>query len=232
MNHLSQLFGLAFAVYLLIVTFLLILENRRPQSTYAWMLAFTIMPVLGVILYLFTGRGWKAFSQERKLADKVLGKDFSDKLRNRMPDLDEVVSLLSADEDTERGASLLRLVAHNAGSALTAYNDAEILQDADEFYPRLLEDLRKAQHHIHLQYYIWTDDDFTKEVKDVLIERARAGVRVRALYDASSKSMLSSEYINDLKEAGVQLLPYLAYNSLRTLHLANYRCHRKITVID
>ncbi|MCB0074959.1 MAG: cardiolipin synthase, partial [Caldilineaceae bacterium] len=75
-------------------------------------------------------------------------------------------------------------------------------------------------------------DEFTQQVKDVLIEKARAGVEVRALYDASSRSMMSKEYVAALTDGGVQFHPYLAYNSLRTLHLANYRCHRKITVID
>ena len=116
--------------------------------------------------------------------------------------------------------------------SLTGRNDVTILQDADNFYPALLEDLKQAKHHIHLQYYIWTDDEFTNELKDVLIERAKAGVIVRALYDASSKSMLSKEYIADLQDNGIQFIPYLGYNTLRTIHLANYRCHRKITIID
>ncbi len=118
------------------------------------------------------------------------------------------------------------------GTSLTGRNDVTILQDADNFYPALLEDLKQAKHHIHLQYYIWTDDEFTNELKDVLIERAKAGVIVRALYDASSKSMLSDEYIADLQDNGIQFIPYLGYNTLRTIHLANYRCHRKITIID
>ena len=71
----------------------------------------------------------------------------------------------------------MRLVAHNAGSELTGLNKVEILQDTDEFYPRLLEDMRQAQHHIHLQYYIWSDDEFTQQVKEILIERAKAGVQ-------------------------------------------------------
>lgn len=232
MNLFSALLTLLFAAYLFFVGFFLILENRRPQSTYAWLLAFTLMPVISVIAYIFVGRGWKAFSQERKLAAKVLDGEFVEQYRLRRPGLEEIAARVNDQPQGEVTANLLRLVAHNAGSALTAHNDVEILQDADEFYPRLLDDLRNAQHHIHLQYYIWTDDEFTNKVKDVLIERARAGVEVRALYDASSRAVLSREYIAELDEAGVRFLPYLVYQSLRAVHLANYRCHRKITVID
>ncbi len=224
--------SVAFVLYIFVTAFFLILENRRPQSTYAWLLAFVLVPIVGVLFYIFTGRGWKAFSQEKKLAQNAIGADFVEKLRNRVLGAEQIATLLATHDSDDFSANLLRLVAHNTGSALTAHNDVEILQDADEFYPRLLTDLRNAQHHIHLQYYIWTDDEFTHEVKDVLIERARAGVEVRALYDASNRPMLGKGYMEELQAAGVQFLPYMAYNTLRSLHLANYRCHRKITVID
>ncbi|MCB0160716.1 MAG: PLDc N-terminal domain-containing protein, partial [Caldilineaceae bacterium] len=222
----------ALALYLVSAAIFIILENRRPQSTYAWLLAFAAFPVIGLILYLFTGRGWKAFSQEREIAQEVVSGDLRTTLEKRVHRRGQIVELMQRERPQDVDAQLMGLLAHNPGSILTAHNEVEILQDADQFYPRLLEDLRQAQHHIHLQYYIWTDDEFTQQVKDVLIEKARAGVEVRALYDASSRSMMSKEYVAALTDGGVQFHPYLAYNSLRTLHLANYRCHRKITVID
>ena len=51
-----------FVVYLVAVAFFLILENRRVQSTYAWLMAFAALPVAGFLLYIFLGRGWKAFA--------------------------------------------------------------------------------------------------------------------------------------------------------------------------
>ncbi len=221
-----------FLAYLSLVWFFIISENRRPQSTYGWLLAFTFVPVLSVLLYLITGRGWKAFSQERRLVQTALGRDFVRRMSDRSETPEEIGARLAAHQPEAYDPHLLRLVRRNSASALGGYNQVEILQDTTEFYPRLMQDLRQAQHHIHLQYYIWTNDEFTRELQAVLIERARAGVRVRALYDAGSARAMGEEYIAQLRNAGVEVLPYLAYNSLRTLHLANYRCHRKITVID
>ncbi len=51
------------------------------------------------------------------------------------------------------------------------------------YYPSLMNDLSKAQRTIYLQYYIWADDAFTRELKAILIERAANGVEVRLLYD-------------------------------------------------
>jgi cardiolipin synthase len=219
--------SLIFTLYLVSVAFFIILENRRPQSTYAWLLAFVTLPIVSVILYFTTGRGWKAFSQERNLLRDALGEEFIQAARSRVLSPDAVMQQAEKEKPESANLNLMRLIAHNSPSGLSAYNEVEILQNVDEFYPRLLEDLRNAQHHIHLQYYIWSNDSFTQEVKEVLIEQAKAGVQVRALYDASSPP--GEEYVKELQDAGVRILPYLAYNSLRTLHLANYRCHRKIT---
>jgi cardiolipin synthase len=228
----SSILWWVLAIYIILAAIWIILENRRPQSTYAWLLAFIAFPIIGVVLYLFTGRGWKAFSQEKEITEELVSGKLRDVLTRRSRSREQIVELIRTERPGEVDEDLMGLIAHNPASMLTAYNEVDILQDADQFYPRLLEDLRQARHHIHLQYYIWTDDDFTQQVKDVLIERAQAGVQVRALYDASSRAMMSKDYIAALKEGGVQFYPYLAYNSLRTLHLANYRCHRKITVID
>jgi cardiolipin synthase len=125
----------------------------------------------------------------------------------------------------------MKLVQRNSNSILTGCNEVEILQDAVQKYPRLLDDLRTARHHIHLNYYIWTEDAFTNEVKDVLIERARAGVKVRCLYDASGGA-LSKTYLRELAEGGVEIHPYLDYRSFAKLYSINYRSHRKIAIID
>ena len=225
-----NIISLLFVLYLISVAFFLVLENRKPQSTYAWLLAFLTFPVLGFLLYLFLGRGWKAFSQEKKLARNAIGDEFADTLLDRLLDPDEIAQLVEAEEPGSLVPNLLRLVAHNEGSVLTAFNEKEILQDTDEFYPRLLEDLRQAQHHIHMQYFIWSDDEFTQQVKEILIERAQAGVKVRALCDAGN--LPDKQYIKELRSGGVQFWPYMAFNKLRTLHRANYRGHRKITVVD
>lgn len=120
---------------------------------------------------------------------------------------------------------------HNAYSLVTGYNEVDILQNATEKYPRLLEDLAQAQHFIHLEYYIWTDDAFTQQVKEILCERARAGVEVRCLFDASG-GQLGRDYLNALKDAGVRIHPYLEFRRLGKIHTFNYRSHRKVAIID
>ena len=54
--------------------------------------------------------------------------------------------------------------------------------------------MKAARHSIHLQYFIW-GDDFTEELKKILVERAKAGVEVRLLYDPSARKLMSRAYV-------------------------------------
>ena len=114
-------------------------------------------------------------------------------------------------------------------SPLTLHNQVEILQDARE-NTRPMADLRRATGSIHLLYYEWASDPFTKQVGDLLAEKVRVGVPVRILYDPfGSLSMLSWSYVRRLRAAGVRMHPFAPLHHLHTL---SYRNHRKIAVID
>ena len=67
MSTLVKMVTVAFSVYAMIAIVFLISENRRPQATLAWALAFFFMPGLGLLIYILFGRDWKAFSKQRQL---------------------------------------------------------------------------------------------------------------------------------------------------------------------
>ena len=141
---------------------------------------------------------------------------------------DEYAEIVRREKPESYRRKLLSLVTRNSPSLLTIYNQVEILHDVTEKYPRLLEDVRNAKSSIHLLYFIWSEDEFTVQLKDALIERAKAGVKVRALADASGLNV-SKEYLQALQDAAQ--LPSTRYSDYR-LHSSNYRSHRKIVVID
>src|SRR5690606_23452423 len=67
MEHLSAIVITAFGVYMLTMGMFLISENRRPQSTLAWLLVFYLAPGLGLLIYILFGRDRKAFIKRRRL---------------------------------------------------------------------------------------------------------------------------------------------------------------------
>ena len=220
-----------FALYVAGVAIFIILDNRSPQSTFAWLFLLVSLPVVGLLVYIFFGRSWHAFSG-RSLSQQIVGSELNQALMPLMARHSAIMERIAKEKPESYNRNLLNLIANNSGSILTEFNDVEILQDARVMYPRLLEDLRRAQSSIHLEFYIWTNDEFTQQVKDVLIERAQAGVRVHALYDAFTGRAMGKAYRNELLAGGVDIRPYLAHKRLRSLHNIQYRNHRKITVID
>lgn len=216
------------AAYALAVAIFLILENRSPQSTFAWLFLFIVFPVGGVIIYLLVGRNRHAFSRERRLTSLLEGTTLAERAAAVVAEQPAALAALRARQgDYSRLADMLWA---SAQSPLTLRNTLEILQDASEKYPRLLADIRQAGHSVHLLYYEWASDRFTEEVGDLLAQRVAQGVQVRILYDpVGSFWMLKRRYVRRLRRAGVQFHPF---SPLYHLHTLGYRNHRKIAVID
>jgi cardiolipin synthase len=216
------------AVYALVTGVYLILENRRPQATLAWMLVFIFAPGIGLVAYLLFGRSRKAFSKQSEL----LRQDLEGRAMALVaPYLErQDVEIARQEAKGSSHVKMMMLVRRNSQSALTRRNQVQIQQDAVTFYPSLMADMRAARHSIHLQYFIWAADAYTERFKDILAHKARAGVQVRLLYDAlGSRQHLNRRYLKEMQAAGISVAPT---SPLYRLHTISYRNHRKITVID
>lgn len=228
MTHIGPILTASLTIYALVMAVFIISENRRPQATLAWMLVLIFAPGLGILAYFFFGRPRKAFSRESALLKQDLSANAVPLLSPILSRQDAAIAQLE-DESASR-KKLMMLVRRNSTSALTTRNRIAIQQNATQFYPSLVEDMRAARHSIHLQYFIWTADVFTEGLKEILVGKARAGVEVRLLYDPiGSIQHLSRAYVREMKTAGVRIAPTSA---LYRLHTISYRNHRKITVID
>lgn len=227
-DHLGTIVTSSLALYALGTGLFLILENRRPQATLAWMLAFVFAPGVGVLIYVLFGRDRKAFSKESELLRQDLEANAQPLLAPMLSRQDAEIARLETHSAGRR--RLMTLVKHNSHSALTNRNHVEIQQNASAFYPSLMKDMQAARHSIHLQYFIWRADPFTEELKTIMKEKAQAGVEVRLLYDpVGSQAHLTRAYLADLRAAGVLVAPT---SPLYRFHTISYRNHRKITVID
>lgn len=218
-------------LYALSIAVFLVLENRSPKSTMAWMFTLFLFPIVGIVVYLLFGRSRKAFSRESKLVRQQLGGALTKVLTPLQAQQEEMIARMKDDEQTPYH-KLLQLVRRNANSMLTAYNTVEILQDASQKYPRLLADMKEATQFIHLEYYVWESDEFTEQVKDILINKVKEGVEVRLLYDALGSQSLSNRYLRELRKGGIEVYPGNKYLELLKFHTLGYRNHRKIVVID
>jgi cardiolipin synthase len=219
---------IAFAVYALGMSTFLILENRRPQATLAWMLIFFTAPVIGAVIYVLFGRDRKAFSKRSRLLMQDLSGHARPLLSTILSRQDAAIAALEQESPGYR--TLMMLIRRNSRSALTQHNRVDIKQNGADFYASLLDDLSAARHSIHLQYFIWSADSVTGRITEVLAAKARAGVHVRLLFDPlGSRAHLPRSRVKEMRAAGMQVAPA---TPPRRLHTISYRNHRKITVVD
>lgn len=116
--------------------------------------------------------------------------------------------------------------------ALRAGHRVEPLVDGDQAFPAMLEAIAAAERYVHFEMYIVRHDRIGNLFRDALVERARAGVRVRMLVDAVGSISLSGGYIGDLRDAGVEFLEYRPLARWRNGGRWSRRDHRKILIVD
>jgi cardiolipin synthase len=212
----------------IILAFVIIFLSRKdPSATWAWVLVLMFIPILGFILYLFLGqdlRRMKVFSLKE-------GDDLK-KLESRYKRLLAEESFDYMHPAVEKDKDLIRLHLQNADAVFTHNNRIQILKNGREKFPALIKALKAARQHIHMEYYIIRNDEIGREVRDILVSKAKEGVEVRLLYDGMGCLYLPKSFIKPILAAGGEAAvfypPFLPHINVRV----NYRNHRKITVID
>jgi cardiolipin synthase len=110
--------------------------------------------------------------------------------------------------------------------------EVEVLRDGGETYPAMLAALAEAQRSICFETYILAADRTGDRFKEVLIERARAGVKVRLIYDAVGSFGLSDSWVDELRAAGCAVIDFNPIAPWRARFRLSHRDHRKIIVVD
>ena len=118
-----------------------------------------------------------------------------------------------------------------AGNPLTVGNKVTLLEDGQATYPAMLAVIRSAKHHIHFETYIFDDDEVGRAFADALIERAKAGVKVRLIFDSIGSNKTPRTFFERMAAGGVEVREFNPASPERILAL-NHRDHRKLTIVD
>ena len=210
-----------YAVVTLGTIVVMILQNRNPVKTIAWILVLMFLPVVGLILYVFFG------TDQRRT--KVISKNSYNKLIKKPWNEYLAQTDVHVPEKYEHLAKLLQ---NTNQSFLFTDNEMEVYTDGETFVKELVEALRRAKDHIHVEFYIFNDDPVGRQVRDVLVERARSGVEIRVLYDDVGCWNVDRQFYETMKEAGIEVRGFLKVRFPLFTSKVNYRNHRKIVVID
>jgi cardiolipin synthase A/B len=218
--------SLLITLSVIFIGFVIFLENRHPTQTITWLVVLGSFPLVGFFFYLLFGRNYRKEKMYRK-------KYFLDKQAfltvegENDPRSEEKLGLMA-----EHQARLFTLAQKLGNSPISFDTATKVLTNGEETFHHILEQLNKARHHIHIEYYIVRDDRIGKEIKEILINKAAQGVKVRFLYDAVGSWKLSKKYIDDLKNAGIETVCFGPVKLPFLNNKFNFRNHRKIIVID
>lgn len=218
-----------FAINTITAFFIVFREKRDISATWAWLLVLIALPVVGFLLYLFAGR---------KLSHRRI---FDLKAQQRLG-INQIVAnqkllfddneLLPANQVTNSARELVRLFLETDNAVLTKRNAVRVYTDGEKLFDSIFEDVRRAKHHINIEFFTWYNDQIGQDLVKILEKKARHGVRIRIIYDTLGSHGSKQKLFKHLVELGARVEPFLTSKFLPFTLRLNFRDHRKLIIID
>lgn len=205
------------------------LERRNPTAALAWLFFMTMLPGIGFFFYLLLSQNIARRKIFKYTEDVNL--ELSSYLNEQRLAFKEgrfhFINPLIADH-------MDHILFHNrqSDSFFTQNNDVTIYTDGQEKFDALFKDIAAATHHIHICYFIIKEDQLSRALFDLLIQKSEAGVEVRVLIDHIGSRQLRHKTIRQLRTKGIDVVFFFPSKLKYFNYKSNYRNHRKIVVID
>lgn len=221
MIYVHWIFIVLYVAVIVGIMLTVLMDNRQPAKTIAWVLVLLFVPVVGIVLYIF-------FGQNTRKMKLISGRSLDQLSKRSMLEFVEQRNLRMP----EYFSSLVRLFTNQSLSLPFKDNAVEFYTDGYQFFPALLQAIKGATNHIHLDTYIFADDPLGRLVSDALIAKAREGVEVRLIYDDVGCWRVPERFFDRMRQAGVKVRSFMPVRFPAFTSKVNYRNHRKVCVID
>ncbi len=203
--------------------------RRDPRGMFAWVLILFFLPLVGLFLFLTVGN--MPVKRRVKRFEKRTGK-IASALARQTAVVREQFDERQSDELDEDMQRLIEFAYTVTGSVVSSGNQVILSHDAEKTFLEKQLIINSAKSSVHLQYYIYADDETGRALSQLLIDRAKAGVEVRLLLDAVGCWRLPRRHVNWLKDNGVQIAFFMPWRPTRRRLQLNCRNHRKLVVAD
>lgn len=221
MIYVHWIFIVLYVAVIVGIMLTVLMDNRQPAKTIAWVLVLLFVPVVGIVLYIF-------FGQNTRKMKLISGRSLDQLSKRSMLEFVEQRNLRMP----EYFSSLVRLFTNQSLSLPFKDNAVEFYTDGYQFFPALLQAIKGATNHIHLDTYIFADDPLGRLLSDALITKAREGVEVRLIYDDVGCWRVPERFFDRMRQAGVKVRSFMPVRFPAFTSKVNYRNHRKVCVID
>jgi cardiolipin synthase len=215
---------LGYLTTLLLIPVVLLTKKPQASATIAWIFAIVVLPILGGVLFLLFGIN----RVERRAARKEQASRY---IVRSLPGLSQY-QLIPGEAPEPQQRRLMRLADEVGGPLPTLGNKIEVTADTNRTLGLIEQAILAAQTSLHLEYYIWQPDRTGTRLRDLLIRKAQAGVKVRFLYDSIGSLWLRSRFLKPMRDAGIEVAPFLPGPKFWERWSFNLRNHRKIVVVD
>lgn len=219
---------IVYCAALVFVCLRILYDTHSSTKTIAYLLLCIFLPVFGILFYLAFGINyWKNKLYSRKMIEnnKML-----DELRGKIPEYKKCT--IDPKDFPDDNAEIASMLLKDLRSPLTNNNHVKLLVNGEEKFPELIKCLKAAKHHIHIEYYIFEEDDIGTAIIEILIEKANEGVQVRFIYDDFGSPSIKKSLERKMQSAGIEVYPFSKVIFYLLANRINYRNHRKIVIID
>lgn len=200
----------------------IIASDDNPDYKVPWLLFVLIVPIAGFMLYfMFYSR-----TLQKKFIRRL------EDLKRHGYKKDDVGLMAELQKENPTAAAQAKMLCNISDSHLFTNTVQRYFPLGEDMFASMLEDLKRAEHFIFMEYFIVEEGKFWDSILDILKEKATSGVDVRVLYDDIGCMMtLPGDYHKTLKSYGIQATPFSRLRGNADSEFNN-RSHRKITVID
>ncbi|MEG2212902.1 MAG: cardiolipin synthase, partial [Clostridiales bacterium] len=221
-EHFIWFYGLCLLVALAMLLYI-VNSELNPAYKIAWLMPMMILPVFGALLYLMFGVNLRSKDQQQRMTE------MHRQYRQAMAELPS--PLLALRQQNPDGALQATYLQH-LGTPLFQHTSSQFLHIGEVMYAKMLEDLRKAEKFIFMEYFIIEEGKMWNEILDILTQKAKAGVDVRLIYDdIGCMFTLDKNYYRKLEALGIKTWVFGRFIPVLATRFNN-RNHRKICVID
>ena len=207
-------------VWVITIVCYILLERRPPLATLAWIVSMATLPLLGMFVYYFLGPRRLDRKKRRRIVARTCRRN---RARGTAPDRASAVDTLGVT-----GSRLAAIAAGTEQSPPLPCTALDLYDKGGPAYDAIVDAIRAATHHVHLEYYIFKKGVVAARLRDALIDRAHAGVEVRLLLDGFGTSRLG-DFLQPMRDAGIQIA---RFGPKMRPGFVNFRTHRKIVVCD
>ena len=223
--HIQWIVGIIFIILYTITILGLVLviltENRNPLKTIPWVIVLILAPGIGLIFYFFFGQDNR---KQRIISRRTYKRIMKGLQKNDLPQ-----DICTVPIPYQPLATLLT----NSNQASLLYgSQIKYYTNGNDKFQDLIEEIKQATHHIHIQYYIFNDDEIGNQIKTLLIQKSKEGIQVRVLYDDVGCWNVKERFFKEMIDAGIEVKAFLKVAFPEFTSKVNYRNHRKIVVID